>query len=316
MTGSRSLCRSAWHVRPRLVRSGRRADRRRAWAGARRCSQWRSGLGGCQAPGLPDLGPTALRSPGPVPSDPAALRAYAEDLGQRYDAHPDDKGTGLGYARALKGQAQYAQAAAVLQRIGGQAPARPRRPRRPTARRWPTPAGCRRPPPCWSGATRRSGRTGPCCRRRAPSPTSSATTRRRRAYYAAALKIAPDQPQVLSNLGLSYALERQMPNAESTLRTAAAQPGADMRVRQNLALVLALQGKFGEAEDVSRRDLAADRRRGQRRRHPPDDRAFGRVARRRERARAARRWRSPRRAGPARSRAPTRPAPERPVLTA
>ena len=29
-----------------------------------------------------------------------------------------------------------------------------------------------------------------------------------------------------------------------------------MRVRQNLALVLALQGKFGEAEQVSRRDLS------------------------------------------------------------
>ncbi len=61
---------------------------------------------------------------------------------------------------------------------------------------------------------------------------------------------------MLSNLGLSYALSRNLPMAETTLRTAVAQPGADMRVRQNLALVLALQGKFAEAEGVSRNDLS------------------------------------------------------------
>jgi len=60
----------------------------------------------------------------------------------------------------------------------------------------------------------------------------------------------------MSNLGLSYALSKQLPQAEETLRDAANNPKADMRVRQNLALVLALEGKFGEAEDWSRRDLA------------------------------------------------------------
>ena len=76
------------------------------------------------------------------------------------------------------------------------------------------------------------------------------------AYYATALKIMPDQPGVLSNLGLSLALERQMPQAEAMLRRAAALPAADARVRQNLALVLVARGKFAEAEDVSRRDMA------------------------------------------------------------
>jgi Flp pilus assembly protein TadD len=45
------------------------------------------------------------------------------------------------------------------------------------------------------------------------------------------LKIAPAQPYVLSNLGLSYALSMQ---------EAAARQGADSRVRQNLSMVLAL----------------------------------------------------------------------------
>jgi Flp pilus assembly protein TadD len=77
------------------------------------------------------------------------------------------------------------------------------------------------------------------------------------AYYAAPLKIAPAQPHVLSNLGLSYALSKKLPEAEETLKEAAAAPDADRHVRQNLALVLALEGKFASAEEISRRDLDA-----------------------------------------------------------
>src|SRR6185437_981723 len=81
---------------------------------------------------------------------------------------------------------------------------------------------------------------------------------RAQGFYQEALKISPNQPAVLSNLGLSYALSKQLPLAEDTLRQAAALPGADSRVRQNLALVLALEGKFDEAEQVSQRDMHAD----------------------------------------------------------
>jgi Flp pilus assembly protein TadD len=77
-------------------------------------------------------------------------------------------------------------------------------------------------------------------------------------YYASALKIMPDEPSVLSNLGLSYALSRDLPKAEATLRRAVAQPGADPRVRQNLALVVGLQGRFAEAESIARADLPPD----------------------------------------------------------
>ena len=40
--------------------------------------------------------------------------------------------------------------------------------------------------------------------------------------------------------------------AESTLRRASADAGADTRVRQNLALVVRLQGRFAEAETIAR----------------------------------------------------------------
>lgn len=79
-----------------------------------------------------------------------------------------------------------------------------------------------------------------------------------RRYYASALKIMPDEPTVLSNLGLSYMLSKNLPRAEETLRQAYASGKADARVRQNLALVVGLQGRFAEAEQIVRADLPPD----------------------------------------------------------
>jgi Flp pilus assembly protein TadD len=77
-------------------------------------------------------------------------------------------------------------------------------------------------------------------------------------YYLTALKIVPDEPSVLSNLGLSYALSKDLPNAETTLRRAAEHRPVDPRVRQNLALVIGLQGRFAEAEQIAGADLPPD----------------------------------------------------------
>jgi Flp pilus assembly protein TadD len=79
-----------------------------------------------------------------------------------------------------------------------------------------------------------------------------------RRYYMSALKIVPDEPAVMSNLGLSYALSRKLPEAEETLRRANAYSSREPRVRQNLALVVGLQGRFQEAEDIVRADLSPD----------------------------------------------------------
>jgi Flp pilus assembly protein TadD len=59
-------------------------------------------------------------------------------------------------------------------------------------------------------------------------------------YYGTALRIAPDEPSVLSNLGLSYALSKDLVRAEVTLRRAAGQGRADPRTRRSLALVVGL----------------------------------------------------------------------------
>ena len=74
--------------------------------------------------------------------------------------------------------------------------------------------------------------------------------------YETALKLAPGEPTVMSNLGLSLALSKHLPEAERVLREAAKAPGSDARVRQNLVLVLGLQGRFQEAEQLARQDMS------------------------------------------------------------
>ncbi len=71
-----------------------------------------------------------------------------------------------------------------------------------------------------------------------------------RRYYETALRIAPNEPAILSNLGLSYALSKDLVRAEQVLRRADG-PNAHPKIRQNLGLVLALQGNFEESQRVT-----------------------------------------------------------------
>lgn len=216
-------------------------------------------LGGCNT-SLPDMSGAMGKfstPPASLPKDEAALRRYSEELGKRYDANRGDKTLAMPYAKALHALGQNAQAVAVLKGLAIQNPedmqvlsaygkaladagqlkeagdilTRAHTPERPD----------------WSVLSTQ----GSIADQLGDHEVA-------RGYYDAALKIQPNDPNVLSNLGLSYALSRQLPKAEETLRQAASQPGADELVRQNLALVLGLQGKFAEAEDLLRRDLSPE----------------------------------------------------------
>jgi Flp pilus assembly protein TadD len=81
-------------------------------------------------------------------------------------------------------------------------------------------------------------------------------------YYATALRIVPDEPSVLSNLGLSYALSKDLVRAEATLRRAAGQSQVDPQVRQSLALVVGLQRRLAGAEGIARADRPPDQASG------------------------------------------------------
>ncbi len=78
-----------------------------------------------------------------------------------------------------------------------------------------------------------------------------------RATYTQALLIAPGEPSLEGNLGLSYAMTNDLPNAELHLRRAAGMRGATSKIRQNLALVIGLQGRFDEARAMFAAELPA-----------------------------------------------------------
>lgn len=71
-----------------------------------------------------------------------------------------------------------------------------------------------------------------------------------RQHYDRALRITPNDPNVMANLGLSHALAGDAATAEVWLRRAASMPNASDSVRQNLILVLQLQGKTAEAANM------------------------------------------------------------------
>jgi Flp pilus assembly protein TadD len=57
---------------------------------------------------------------------------------------------------------------------------------------------------------------------------------------------------------MSYVLQGDLKTAETYMRSASQQPGADSRVRQNLALVVGLQGRLDEAEQIASHELSPD----------------------------------------------------------
>lgn len=70
--------------------------------------------------------------------------------------------------------------------------------------------------------------------------------------------LAPDQPAVKNNLALAYAMSGEAPRGEQLLREAIAADPSNTKARQNLAIVLGLQGKYDEATQVGATALSAD----------------------------------------------------------
>ena len=77
-------------------------------------------------------------------------------------------------------------------------------------------------------------------------------------FYERARTLAPDHPSVMNNLALAYTMSGEPAKGEEMLRQAAAVEGARGKVRQNLALVLGIQGKYDEAKAVGSAELPAD----------------------------------------------------------
>ncbi|MDX2156825.1 MAG: tetratricopeptide repeat protein [Hyphomicrobiaceae bacterium] len=79
---------------------------------------------------------------------------------------------------------------------------------------------------------------------------SSGNQKEAQAYFQQALALKPDHHATLNNLALSYALEGDLAKAERMLK-AASTGTSSARVKENLALVLALAGKYDDAEQLA-----------------------------------------------------------------
>lgn len=207
------------------------------------------GLAGCKT--MNDITGSIGGRSNVAPVTDGDWRESVETWGARYRADPGDPETAINYARALRATDQRAQAVAVLEQ-----------------------ANIRNPQNmallgAYGRALAAAGNYDQALDvlGRAHTPDNpdwrilnaqgavldqmgrSAEAQR---HYSAALKIVPDEPSVLSNLGLSYVLTKDLKRAEITLRRALAQPNSDPKVRQNLALVVGLRGKTDEAERIAR----------------------------------------------------------------
>jgi Flp pilus assembly protein TadD len=214
-----------------------------------------AGLGGCQT--MSDITGSVTSKAEPGPSAEAEPRRAVEVYGERYRANPKDAEAALAYGQALRATGQRAQAVAVLEQAtiahaGNKA----------------LMAGYGRAladngnfQQAFDILSRAHSPDNPDWRILSVQGTALDQLGRHddaRRYYASALKIVPEEPSVLSNLGLSYMLTRELPKAEETLRRAYASGRADARVRQNLGLVIGLQGRFAEAETIVKADLPED----------------------------------------------------------
>lgn len=79
-----------------------------------------------------------------------------------------------------------------------------------------------------------------------------------RVIYQQAAVIAPGEASIETNLGLSYAMTNDLATAEQHLRRAVQMRGANSQTRQNLALIVGLQGRFDECRAMYAAELPPD----------------------------------------------------------
>jgi Flp pilus assembly protein TadD len=214
-----------------------------------------AGLGGCQT--MSDITGSITSKSEPAAGSDADPRRAVDAYGDRYRANPKDLEAALAYGQALRATGQRSQAVAVFEQATIVHPGNKA-----------LMAGYGRAladngnfQQAFDVLSRAHSPDNPDWRILSVQGTALDQLGRHdeaRRYYDSALKIVPEEHSVLSNLGLSYVLSKELPKAEEILRRAYASGKADARVRQNLGLVVGLQGRFAEAETIVKGDLPPD----------------------------------------------------------
>ncbi|AHA28340.1 tetratricopeptide repeat protein [Candidatus Liberibacter americanus] len=182
------------------------------------------------------------------------LLDITNDIGSKYQSNPKNKVIGIAYADALRRIGRYSQAVAVMQQI---------------AILYPNDTEVLS---AYSKALANSGHLEEALDsvERAQRPDMPDWTLisakasilsqmgkylEARTEYNKALEIAPNEPSIVSNIAMSYLLTGDIKMAEEKMRYASRMLGADSRIRQNLALVIGLQGRIKEAYDIASQEL-------------------------------------------------------------
>jgi Flp pilus assembly protein TadD len=212
-------------------------------------------LAGCQqkSASLEQLDPMSTGS-----TKPASFEATAR-LGKAWQKDPGDVGKGLAYANGLESLDQTDQQMGVLQQLYQHHPENSKL------------------AILYGKKLAKSGKSAealPILEQAAAAPDADwrlhsalgsaydqqGLYEKAQAEYRQALAQQPNELSVVNNMGMSYALQGNLKQAETTLQQALLLPNSNSqpRIRQNLALVVGLQGRFEDARKIASESLPPD----------------------------------------------------------
>src|SRR5262245_11828636 len=209
------------------------------------------GLAGCQTSGPGDVTGSLGEKAEAKATDP---RRDLDTYRERFKANPKDTDAALKYGKALRSTGQKSQAVAVLEQASMANPSNQAL-LAGYGRALADNGNFQQAFDVLARAHKPGGPVWPILSAQGATLDQLGRFDEARQYYMSALKIAPDEPSVLCNLGLSYVLSKELPKADEALRRAYSLAGSDPRIRANRALVLGLQGRMNEAEVIAKADL-------------------------------------------------------------